>query len=565
MNPNSNRINAKKRRHGNVLVLLAILLPVLIGIVGLVIDGGMMMDQYRDLQHASDAGATTAATELRLAHGATAARSAATSAVQIAHEKADADVTVHIPPTTGPFAGNSNYVEVISESTYKTHLMPVLGGAINRTLQVRSVAGVRDATAQAAIVILDPNPSGISVASAATIVANINLASLVNQLPLNSLLTPLGLGGLLNTLRNNIVTALNGVLPSLLGDLTLPALPTLTAGFEVEGLGRLKVDGAILVNTEWGGKDEHGATAGINSPLPYGVACMPLLATTKVLARDLRVVGGVDAVNNYGAYQNGGSHPLQASRLAVADPYKDLPQPTLAGATQNGHKVLIKLVSLGPVLGSLSALLQGILQPVLDPVLLNPGTLNPGVYDSLTIVSLGEVKFNPGVYIIRSRSPITQMSLCVVGGWIKADGVMFYITESPTYNAATGSPDASDSQTATPANLLGSVVPSVLLAPLLPGSTIAGLKSASSPFDGMLIYQRRIDRRPIILSGLKLLGGGAISGSIYAKWGHVIFLSGLGTYDLRFVCGTMRVLTVGETTLAPTKKLPAAQDVFLVE
>ena len=50
---------------------------------------------------------------------------------------------------------------------------------------------------EAAIVVLDPSPSGISVASASTIIANINLASLVNQLPLSSALSSLGLGGLL--------------------------------------------------------------------------------------------------------------------------------------------------------------------------------------------------------------------------------------------------------------------------------------------------------------------------------------------------------------------------------
>jgi hypothetical protein len=31
------------------------------------------------------------------------------------------------------------------------------------------------------------------------------------------------------------------------------------------------------------------------------------------------------------------------------------------------------------------------------------------------------------------------------------------------------------------------------------------------------------------------------------------------------VCGTLRVLTVGDTTLAPTKKFAAARDVYLVE
>ena len=149
-----NMINHPLRtaRRGNVLVLLAVLLPVLIGIVGLVIDGGMMMDHRRDLQHATDAGATTAATELRLANGSAAARAAAIDAVMVANEESDADVTVHIPPTTGPFAGNSDYVEVVAESIHRTRFMPILGGALDRTLQARSVAGVRDATAKAATI-----------------------------------------------------------------------------------------------------------------------------------------------------------------------------------------------------------------------------------------------------------------------------------------------------------------------------------------------------------------------------------------------------------------------------
>lgn len=556
------------KRRGNVLVLLAILMPILIGVVGLVIDSGMMMDQYRDLQHATDAAATTAATELRLSHGSSSATAAAIDAVQVAHEMADADVTVHIPPTSGPFAGNSNYVEVLSESTYAARFLPILGGLVDRQLKTRSVAGVRDATAQAAIVVLDPNPGPIALASASTLIANINLTGLVNDLPLgpvNTLLTSLGLGGLFNTIKANIVIVLNGVTSGAVGQLTIPALPTLTAGFEVEGLGRLYVDGSILVNTEWGGKDEHGAPAGVNAPLPYGAACMPLLATTRVFVRDLRVAGGVDAKTNYQAYANGADHPLQANRLAVPDPLKDLPTPTTSPATSNGHKIVVKLISLGPITGSLSAFLQGLLQPVLGPIVLNPSALTPGVYDSITVISLGEVQFNPGVYVIRNRSNLTQMSLCVLGGWIKANNVMFYITDSATYNATTGAPDASDNHQTAPPNLLGNVVPSVLLAPLLPGSSITGITNAASPYHGVLLYQRRVDRRPIIISGLQLLGGGGSSGTIYAKWGHVIFLSGLGTYDLRFVCGTMRVLTVGDTTIAPTKKFAAAQDVYLVE
>ncbi len=81
----------------------------------------------------------------------------------------------------------------------------------------------------------------------------------------------------------------------------------------------------------------------------------------------------------------------------------------------------------------------------------------------------------------------------------------------------------------------------------------------------MLLYQRRNDRRPIVLAATQLIGGGQASGTIYAKWGHVAFVGGSGAYDLRMVCGTLRVLTVFDTTLAPSELLPAAQDVFLVE
>jgi hypothetical protein len=62
-----------------------------------------------------------------------------------------------------------------------------------------------------------------------------------------------------------------------------------------------------------------------------------------------------------------------------------------------------------------------------------------------------------------------------------------------------------------------------------------------------------------------LISSGQIRGTIYSKWGHVIFIAGNGTYDMRFVCGTMRVLTVTTTKIAPTTLLPAAQDVFLLE
>ena len=106
---------------------------------------------------------------------------------------------------------------------------------------------------------------------------------------------------------------------------------------------------------------------------------------------------------------------------------------------------------------------------------------------------------------------------------------------------------------------------SVLMAPLLSGAHITGLNDPSSPFNGMLIFQRRLDRRPIIMEAQQLLGNGDISGTVYSKWGHTIFIGGNGSYDLRFVTGTMRVLTVTDTTIAPTTLFPPTKDVLLVE
>jgi hypothetical protein len=99
---------------------------------------------------------------------------------------------------------------------------------------------------------------------------------------------------------------------------------------------------------------------------------------------------------------------------------------------------------------------------------------------------------------------------------------------------------------------------------LLPTSTFRGLDDPTSPFDGMLIYQRRRDRRPVALVNNLLLGGPQIEGLIYAKWGHVI-LVGSGFGETRVVAGTLRLLSVTPSVIAPTRLLPPAQDVFLVE
>jgi hypothetical protein len=324
------------------------------------------------------------------------------------------------------------------------------------------------------------------------------------------------------------------------------ALPALLGGLEVEGLGRFSVDGAVLVNNGWGGVDENGDSAGSAAGPPYGVSCTPLLSTTRLLARDIRVVGGVDNQNNYGNFVSGKSSPLQANRLPVPDPYAGLAVPTINSDSNNVDTTLRGSVTVAGV-------------PLIGP----PVTLRPGIYQYIRVVS-GVAKFQPGIYIIRGKDPVTQMSLSMLAGTVNAQGVLFYITDSAGYDGVAGSPDSGDGESTPASPGTGSVQPSVFIQAGLLGTGISGLNSAGSPFDGMVIYQRREDRRPIVIAHESLVGSGGFSGVVYGKWANVEFACN-GTYDARFVCGTMRVLTVFNSTLAPSTKFPPAKDVLLVE
>lgn len=480
-------------RAGKVLVLFAVLLPAMLAVTGLIIDGGILQGTYRSTQHVSDAAATAAARNLQRGVTEIEAINTAEQFVQTWNGLGSANVAVNIPPATGLYAGDTNCVEVEVTQRADTHFFGFVGGDSAVEVQTRSVAGLKPSTAGAAIVVLDPDPPALSV-------------------------------------------------PPLPG--ILPALPSLIGGFEIEGLGTVRVDGAVLVNTEWGGFDEDGNAVGSSAPPPFAIASINLLTPQRLRARDIRVVGGVDNPNAYGNFVIGDPSPLVAGRLAVPDPLLNLPVPTTASDPVNVNATLrggVNIVGL-PLLG-----LQ---------------TLNPGVYDWIQVTS-GRVRFNPGIYIIRSVNPVTQIALNFLAGEIEARGVMFYITNSPGYTAASGLPDANDGSTAPPAPGVLTLLPSAVINLALPTCDISGLNDPSSPFHGITIYQRRMDRRPIALV-TGLLGGPGVQGTVYAKWGHII-LASRGNVNCSFVGGTVRIVTTLPTTIAPSQLLPPAQDVYLLE
>jgi Flp pilus assembly protein TadG len=484
-------------RSGKVLALFVILLPALLAVAALVLDGGVLLNESRIAQHAADAAATAAARTLSDGGSASEAIDVAEQYVNDFNALSSASVTVSMPPTTGPMAGDDRSIEVEVFQPARTTFGSILGAGTAPSVRARAVARYEPSTAGAVLVVLDPDPAQLAIPAIGTL---------------------------------------------------LPALPSLLAGFEVIGTSRVRVDGAIHVNTTWGGVDEDGHRAGDGPSPPYAVFAPSLLTPEKVQAVDIRVVGGVDDPSNYGPFTAGKSSPLRANAYPVPDPLVDVPVPTLASdpthvsAAQWGGVRIADLPLLGPL-----------------------RTLQPGVYDYLQIVS-GRVTFRPGVYIIRGVDPVTKIALNITGGQITANGVLFYITNTTNYSPASGAPDAADGETAPAAPAIPTLLPSVVIVGSLIGSasTYRGLNDPGSPYNGMLIFQRHKDRRPIVLANDLLLGGDDFDGIVYAKWGHVI-LTGSGFRETRVVAGTLRLITLLTSTMAPDELLPPAEDVFLVE
>src|SRR5690606_27971146 len=127
---------------------------------------------------------------------------------------------------------------------------------------------------------------------------------------------------------------------------------------------------------------------------------------------------------------------------------------------------------------------------------------------------------------IRGVHPVTQIPLNLLAGPVNAQGVMFYITDTTTYSAVAGGPDSADVGVIPPPPETMTLLPSVVINAAVLGNRISGLNDPGSPFDGLLIYQRRTLRKPMIIVSEQLLGSllGAnnFSGTVYSKWGHVI-------------------------------------------
>ena len=151
------RRDVRHGRPGKALVAVAIVLPALCGVIGLVVDAGVLMTTRRQAQTAADAAARAAAVERSLGGSDGDALTVAREYVQALNNLPTAAVALNSPPLEGRYAGDSRYIEVVVTAPVDAHFIPVVGGPSRPVARARAVAGPELDAAGETIICLDPN------------------------------------------------------------------------------------------------------------------------------------------------------------------------------------------------------------------------------------------------------------------------------------------------------------------------------------------------------------------------------------------------------------------------
>lgn len=145
-------------RRGIIAVTMAFFLVSLVGVLGLVVDLGLTLTAYRQVQNAADVAATSAAMDLLMGKTVTTATTNATRFVQEYNGLANATVVINNPPLNGPHATTAlalQYAEAIVTNTKSNYFVRVLGIPTS-TVQARAVAGYEYVNSGEGVVVMDP-------------------------------------------------------------------------------------------------------------------------------------------------------------------------------------------------------------------------------------------------------------------------------------------------------------------------------------------------------------------------------------------------------------------------
>jgi Flp pilus assembly protein TadG len=225
---------------GQIMVLFALLLPALIGFVGLAVDGGRLLAERRHLQAVADAAAWAAATEAVYGTPST----AAAAAQWYASQNGGPTVSVAQPPTNGPYAGRAGYVTVQVERSLTLTLMQIFHPA-PMPIVVTATAGPSPGPAPYGLLALSPTggidlTGGVGVVVRNSSAGSNNTISAVGSSSLTAdlLVTAArGISGSATGLRGTQPNV--GPIPDPFAQLSTPPAPATTvAGLSLTGSGQ---------------------------------------------------------------------------------------------------------------------------------------------------------------------------------------------------------------------------------------------------------------------------------------------------------------------------------------
>lgn len=156
-------------RSGVILVMFALLLPVLIGFLGLGIEVTFWYQNRRNLQTVADAAAIAGAYDIYSGGTATtAATAAATDATRNGYSVSTDTLTVNAPPTSGSYTADTKAVETVMTR----QVVPLFASYFltsNVTINVRAVATTPDSADKACVLALDTSGTGVAVSGNGTV------------------------------------------------------------------------------------------------------------------------------------------------------------------------------------------------------------------------------------------------------------------------------------------------------------------------------------------------------------------------------------------------------------
>jgi hypothetical protein len=207
---------------GQVLVVAVLSMTALMGFMALATDVGILFWNRRNMQTAADAAAVAGALDY-LYNGSTtsaiAAGKVASSANGVTDGTGSAVVTINTPPSFGPNAGNSGYVEALVSKPNPTFFMGMFG-VHSVTVGVRAVAGT-PTYGQACIWLMANSGTALDLQGSYNIMAT-DCGIYVNS-PSSNALSVTGGGGTVNALFLDVVGN------STSNHATSPTAPTLNA------------------------------------------------------------------------------------------------------------------------------------------------------------------------------------------------------------------------------------------------------------------------------------------------------------------------------------------------